>query len=79
MKLILIMIFAGSIQIDEKERDAETVKSLYDLIDLYEVPTPPEDLAEYQVFQKPFRRFPLLNERKSVSCSVLSQFQATAY
>ena len=37
------------IQIDEKEREAETVKQFYDLIDSYDVPTPPEDLAEYQV------------------------------
>ena len=39
-----------SFQIDEKEREAEIVKKFYDLIDLYEVPVPPEDLAEYQVF-----------------------------
>ena len=29
--------------------EAEIVKDLYDLIDKYQVPTPPEDLAVYQV------------------------------
>lgn len=36
-------------QIDEKEKDSEVVKQLYDLIEQYNVPTPPEDLAVYQV------------------------------
>ena len=36
-------------QIDEKEKQSETVKKLYDLIEEYTVPTPPEDLAVYQV------------------------------
>ena len=37
-------------QIDEQEKDAEIVKKLYDLIEQYTVPTPPEDMAVYQVF-----------------------------
>lgn len=34
---------------DDIERDATVVKELYDLIETYKVPTPPEDLAVYQV------------------------------
>lgn len=36
-------------QIDEKEKDAEIVKQLYDLIEEFTVPVPPEDMAVYQV------------------------------
>ena len=36
-------------QVDDIERDATVVKELYDLIETYKVPTPPEDLAVYQV------------------------------
>ena len=35
---------------DDIERDATVVKELYDLIETYKVPTPPEDLAVYQVW-----------------------------
>jgi len=35
--------------VDDIERDATVVKELYDLIETYKVPTPPEDLAVYQV------------------------------
>ena len=35
---------------DGIERDATVVKELYDLIETYKVPTPPEDLAVYQVW-----------------------------
>eukprot|EP00112_Aurelia_sp_Birch-Aquarium-sp1_P026161 Seg91.5 transcript_id=Seg91.5/GoldUCD/mRNA.D3Y31 product="Dynein heavy chain 6 axonemal" protein_id=Seg91.5/GoldUCD/D3Y31 len=38
-------------QIDDREREADIVKQLYDLIDQYTVPTPPEDLAEYQTLK----------------------------
>ena len=37
---------------DDIERDATVVKELYDLIETYKVPTPPEDLAVYQVLTK---------------------------
>ena len=36
-------------QIDGIEEDAETVKDLYALVDQYQVPVNPEDLAVYQV------------------------------
>ena len=35
---------------DDIEKDATVVKELYDLIETYKVPTPPEDLAVYQVW-----------------------------
>ena len=35
---------------DDIERDATVVKELYDLIETFKVPTPPEDLAVYQVW-----------------------------
>lgn len=35
-------------RIDPLDKEAEVVKGLYDLIELYEVPTPPEDFAVYQ-------------------------------
>lgn len=36
-------------QIDGIEEDAEIVRDLYALVDLYQVPVNPEDLAIYQV------------------------------
>ena len=36
-------------QIDGIEEDTETVKDLYALVDQYQVPVNPEDLAVYQV------------------------------
>ena len=36
-------------QIDGIEEDAETVKDLYSLVEQYQVPVNPEDLAVYQV------------------------------
>lgn len=44
---------------DDIERDATVVKELYDLIETYKVPTPPEDLAVYQVWalQSTSRRY----------------------
>lgn len=36
-------------QIDGIEEDADTVKDLYALVDQYQVPVNPEDLAVYQV------------------------------
>ena len=36
-------------KVDDIDKDATTVKELYDLIETYKVPTPPEDLAVYQV------------------------------
>ena len=44
---------------DDIERDATVVKELYDLIETYKVPTPPEDLAVYQewALQSTFSRF----------------------
>lgn len=35
-------------QIDTIEEDTETVKDLYELVDQYQVPVNPEDLAVYQ-------------------------------
>ena len=37
------------IQIEDLESDCTTAKELYNLIENYTVPTPPEDLAVYQV------------------------------
>ncbi|XP_015770017.1 PREDICTED: dynein heavy chain 6, axonemal-like [Acropora digitifera] len=44
------LTFLDKIQekVDDIERDATVVKELYDLIETYKVPTPPEDLAVYQ-------------------------------
>lgn len=36
-------------QMDGIEEDSETVKELYALVDQYQVPVNPEDLAVYQV------------------------------
>lgn len=36
-------------KIDDIEEDSDTVKDLYGLIDQYQVPVNPEDLAVYQV------------------------------
>ena len=44
-------------QVDDIDKDATTVKELYDLIETYKVPTPPEDLAEYQVSRRQKMRF----------------------
>ena len=35
-------------QIDPLEKEAERVNAMYELVDQYEVPTPPEDFAVYQ-------------------------------
>lgn len=43
-------LFCG--QIDPLEREAMVVKEMYELIDEYQVPTPPEDFAVYQVSEK---------------------------
>ena len=43
-----IATFFLFLQIDPLEKEADVVKALYDLIELYEVPTPPEDFAVYQ-------------------------------
>lgn len=45
--------FLDTIQekVDDIERDATVVKELYDLIETYKVPTPPEDLAVYQTLR----------------------------
>ena len=48
-------------QIDAKEQDAEIVKRLYDLIEQYRVPTPPEDMAVYQVHFHQFLGHSVLN------------------
>ncbi|XP_047126546.1 dynein axonemal heavy chain 6 isoform X3 [Hydra vulgaris] len=37
--------------IDEKEKDSDTVKQLYDLIEKYSIPIPPENLAVYQTLK----------------------------
>ena len=37
------------VQIEDLESDCTTAKELYNLIENYTVPTPPEDLAVYQV------------------------------
>ena len=39
----------GQERIDPLEKEAEIIKEMYDLIDAYKVPTPPEDFAVYQV------------------------------
>ena len=36
-------------QIEPLEKEAMVVKDMYDLIEQYNVPVPPEDLAVYQV------------------------------
>ena len=40
-------------QIDPLEREAMVVKDMYELIEEYKVPTPPEDFAVYQVGTTP--------------------------
>ena len=49
--LVCVFSFMDEIQdqIDGIEEDTETVKELYALVDLYQVPVNPEDLAVYQV------------------------------
>ena len=36
-------------QVDKIEQESGIVKDLYDLVDRYQVPTKPEDVAVYQV------------------------------
>ena len=43
------MKFNPLLQVDSTEEEAGVVKDLYELIEKYHVPTPPEDLAVYQV------------------------------
>ena len=45
----LIPAFCCVIQIDPLDREAQIVNEMYELIDLFQVPTPPEDIAVYQV------------------------------
>ncbi|EDO31800.1 predicted protein [Nematostella vectensis] len=47
------LTFLDEIQekIDDIEAESMTIKELYDLIDNYKVPTPPEDLAVYQTLR----------------------------
>ena len=45
----LILAFCCVIQIDPLDREAQIVNEMYELIDLFQVPTPPEDIAVYQV------------------------------
>lgn len=54
MEYVESLTFLDEIQdkIDEKEKNADIAKQLYDLIEQYSVPTPPEDLAVYQVSLK---------------------------
>ncbi|VDK35198.1 unnamed protein product [Taenia asiatica] len=37
------------LRIESLEREADAVRSMYELIDVFKVPTPPEDLAVYQI------------------------------
>jgi len=39
----------GHVQSQSVEEETNTVKDLYELIEKYGVPVPPEDLATYQV------------------------------
>ena len=45
---------------EDIERDATVVKELYDLIETYKVPTPPEDFAVYQVKSLTLKSFLIL-------------------
>lgn len=38
-------------QVDPLEREADVVKEMYELIDKFKVPTPPEDIAVYQTLR----------------------------
>lgn len=51
LEFVETLTFLDTIQeeIDERERVSEIARQLYSLIDEYQVPTPPEDLAVYQV------------------------------
>ena len=46
MSFLQFFIFS---QIDPLEKEVDTVKEMYELIDKFKVPTPPEDFAVYQV------------------------------
>ncbi|XP_060075174.1 dynein axonemal heavy chain 6-like [Ylistrum balloti] len=50
MEFVKTLTFLDDIQvrIDPAEKEAMVVKDMYELIDLYSVPTPPEDFAVYQ-------------------------------
>lgn len=63
IELIMLIFFVHDVcfsfhffKIEDIEESATTIKELYELIDNYKVPTPPEDLAVYQV-----HRIPILN------------------
>ena len=51
LEFVETLTFLDTIQdeIDEKESNSEIATQLYNLIEQYKVPTPPEDLAVYQV------------------------------
>ena len=56
-------------QVDGVEEEASIVKDLYDLMDNYQVPLPPEDLAVYQVRTSPAKK-PLIELSLSVHQSL---------
>ncbi len=63
-------------QIDGIEEDAETVKDLYALVDQYQVPVNPEDLAVYQVSQNCCTCLCVLSISRDVIFSVLARYYA---
>lgn len=60
---VVIVTLCCIFQIEPLEKEAMVVKDMYDLIDEYKVPTPPEDFAVYQarfqfeILMKYFHKF----------------------
>lgn len=67
----LIIIFCW--QIDPLEKEAMVVKDMYELIEQYTVPTPPEDFAVYQVISAIYRKL-IENIPFSTQCDLNGKF-----
>ncbi len=65
LRLVLNTEFA-LFQIDPLQKEAQTVNEMYELIEQYKVPTPPEDFAVYQVKKPCFSM--LDSNRKKFVC-----------
>lgn len=53
----VVMLLFFFHQIEPLEKESMVVKDMYDLIDVFQVPTPPEDFAVYQVHKSLFHLY----------------------
>lgn len=50
-KLNILTIFTSSYQITELDKEQDIVCQMYNLINIYTIPTPPEDLAVFAILK----------------------------